>query len=81
MKTTDVRAAALSLSDRDRAELARELIDSLDPATTPLPEGEWSLEWGSEVARRLKQFDVDGEAIEHDVAMSQARQRLAALRR
>lgn len=48
-----VRAEALALSDEQRAQLARDLIESLDaPADTDSAEA-----WDAEIARRLAEID------------------------
>ena len=60
MKTDDLRNAALSLPDAERAALARELIDSLDGASEVEDVSGWASAWGAEIAARMKQFDDDG---------------------
>jgi putative addiction module component (TIGR02574 family) len=44
---------ALTLSDKERAELASHLIDSLDPTVEPDAE----LAWQEEIARRLDEVE------------------------
>jgi putative addiction module component (TIGR02574 family) len=44
---------ALTLSDKERAELASHLIDSLDPTVEPDAE----LAWQEEIARRLEEVE------------------------
>jgi putative addiction module component (TIGR02574 family) len=44
---------ALRLSDRDRANLAVSLIDSLDPSV----DSDWEAAWDQEIARRTKELD------------------------
>ncbi len=45
----DLVAAALSLPEKQRAELAGRLLRSLDE----LPESEWEAKWATESERRL----------------------------
>lgn len=47
--TEDLFAAALSLPEKQRAELAGRLLKSLDE----LPEDEWEAKWAAESERRL----------------------------
>ncbi len=49
MTREDVFAAALSLPERERAELAGQLLKSL----AELPEEEWEAKWLAESERRL----------------------------
>jgi putative addiction module component (TIGR02574 family) len=49
----NILADALQLSDRDRANLAVSLIDSLDPTI----DSDWELAWDQEIARRTKELD------------------------
>jgi putative addiction module component (TIGR02574 family) len=44
---------ALQLSDRDRANLAVSLIDSLDPSI----DSDWEAAWDLEIAQRTKELD------------------------
>ena len=53
-----LRSAALSLPDSDRATLAAELIDSLDPGFDVDHEAAWS----EEIARRIAALD-SGQAM------------------
>lgn len=45
--------AALKLSDRERAELADKLLESIDPA---LDTG-WAESWDAEIAKRIDDLD------------------------
>jgi putative addiction module component (TIGR02574 family) len=54
MEAAELLKHALTLSDKERAELASSLIDSLDPTVDPDVE----LAWQKEIARRLE--DVEG---------------------
>jgi putative addiction module component (TIGR02574 family) len=49
----DLLEKALSLSERERADLACSLIDSLDPSADPGAEGAWN----DEIARRIADLD------------------------
>lgn len=51
MTTEDLFAAALSLPEKKRAELAGRLLKSLDE----LPETEWEAKWVAECERRLEE--------------------------
>ena len=51
----DLLADALSLPERERAELARELIASLDGAPDPDAEELWA----EEIRRRIEEYDKD----------------------
>jgi putative addiction module component (TIGR02574 family) len=46
--------AALQLPERDRAELAAKLIDSIDPTT----DADWAEEWDAEIAKRIEELDT-----------------------
>jgi putative addiction module component (TIGR02574 family) len=48
-----LRAAALALPDGDRATLAAELIDSLDPGL----DVDYESAWSEEIARRIAALD------------------------
>jgi putative addiction module component (TIGR02574 family) len=48
-----ILSAALSLPENDRAVLAAELIDSLDPNS----DADHDAAWGEEIARRIKAID------------------------
>lgn len=51
MTREDLLAAALSLPEKERAELAGRLLESLDE----LPETEWEAKWVAESERRLEE--------------------------
>ena len=53
MEAGDLLKHALTLSDKERAELASSLIDSLDPAVDTDAE----LAWQEEIARRLEEIE------------------------
>jgi putative addiction module component (TIGR02574 family) len=53
MEANELLKHALSLPEKDRAELASSLIDSLDPTVDPDAE----LAWQEEIARRLKDIE------------------------
>lgn len=53
MEAGELLKHALTLSERDRAELASSLIDSLDPTVDPDAE----LAWQQEIARRLAEIE------------------------
>jgi putative addiction module component (TIGR02574 family) len=62
--TEEIRRAALSLPDDDRAALVQDLIDSLPDA---LSEQEWSAAWADELHARYDEYlrgevtPIDGE--------------------
>ena len=79
----DILGAALTLSQKERAELASRLIESLDgPPPTREEQGAIDAAWDAEIARRVKEID-DGTAdlIDADEVFASARSKLAALRR
>ena len=53
MEAGELLKHALTLSDKERAELASHLIDSLDPTVEPDAE----LAWQEEIARRLEEVE------------------------
>jgi len=53
MEAGELLKRALTLSDKERAELASSLIDSLDPAVDTDAE----LAWQEEIARRLEEVE------------------------
>jgi putative addiction module component (TIGR02574 family) len=53
MEAGELLKHALTLSDRERAELASHLIDSLDPTVEPDAE----LAWQEGIARRLEEVE------------------------
>lgn len=54
MKAGELLKHALTLSEKERAELASSLIDSLDPTVDPDAE----LAWQEEIARRLEEIET-----------------------
>ena len=54
MEAGELLKQALALSDKERAELASSLIDSLDPAV----DADCELAWQEEVARRLEDVEA-----------------------
>ncbi len=53
MESGELLKHALSLSDKERADLASTLIDSLDPTVGP----DADLAWQEEIARRLEEVE------------------------
>jgi putative addiction module component (TIGR02574 family) len=53
METSEILKKALALPDKERAELAATLIDSLDPAVDEDAE----IAWQEEIARRLSDVE------------------------
>ena len=53
MEAGELLKHALTLSDKERAELASSLIDSLDPAV----DADAELAWQEEIARRLADIE------------------------
>jgi len=51
--TTKLLENAMQLTDRERAELAASLIESLDPTV----DDDWQSAWDDEIARRVKELD------------------------
>ena len=81
MKFADVRDVALRMTEPDRAELARELIASLDAFDDDVEDAAVvDSAWSQEIARRVREV-VDGTAELHDgeSVFAEARARLAAL--
>jgi putative addiction module component (TIGR02574 family) len=60
---------ALQLPERERADLAVSLIDSLDPSV----DSDWEAAWGREIARRTKELD---EGSVQTVPWSEVRRKL-----
>jgi putative addiction module component (TIGR02574 family) len=54
MEASELLKQALTLSDKERAELASSLIDSLDPTVDPDAEAEWQ----EEISRRLEDVET-----------------------
>ena len=53
MEASELLKHALTLSERERAELASNLIDSLDPTV----DADVELAWQEEIARRLEEVE------------------------
>jgi len=53
MEAGELLKHALTLSDKERAELASSLIDSLDPAV----DSDAELAWQEEIARRVEEVE------------------------
>jgi putative addiction module component (TIGR02574 family) len=53
MEAGELLKHALTLSDKERAELAANLIDSLDP----IVDADAELDWQKEIARRLEEIE------------------------
>jgi len=53
MEASELLKQALTLSEKERAELASSLIDSLDPTVDPDAE----LAWQEEIAHRLEEVE------------------------
>jgi putative addiction module component (TIGR02574 family) len=53
MEASELLKQALTLSDKERAELASNLIDSLDPTV----DADAELAWQEEIARRLEEIE------------------------
>lgn len=53
MEAGELLKRALTLSDKERAELASSLIDSLDPTV----DADAELAWQKEIARRLEEIE------------------------
>jgi putative addiction module component (TIGR02574 family) len=68
-KAQAILADALSLSDKDRADLAGKLIESLDPEV----DSDWEEAWSVEIARRLEQLD---QGLEKTVPWEEARRQI-----
>ena len=69
----DIRQGALSLSIGDRAELARDLIASLDGP----PDDDAQAEWDKELCRRINRLRCGQAALlEPDEVLSRIRARL-----
>lgn len=69
---TKILEDALQLSDRDRANLAVSLIDSLDPSV----DSDWEAAWDQEIARRTKELD---EGSVETIPWSEVRRKLQAV--
>lgn len=56
MTDEEVFAAALRLDQKRRAELASQLLESLDVDVEEISLDEWERAWGKEAARRLEEL-------------------------
>jgi putative addiction module component (TIGR02574 family) len=76
LTTQELLAAALSLPEDQRAELARNLLDSLDDGQDLSPD-EWKEAWSDEVERRVHEIRTGkADLIDGDEALRQVRDRL-----
>jgi len=76
-----VLSAALELSLHERADLAAELLESLDgePGLSP---DEWTDSWTAELGLRLEALRAgELKLIPHDVVMAEVREKLKQLKR
>jgi putative addiction module component (TIGR02574 family) len=72
----EIIAAAMTLPPEARAQIADQLLDSLDPERAEIDAA-----WQTEIETRIREVE-EGRAqlIPHDQAMAQVRQRLQAAR-
>jgi putative addiction module component (TIGR02574 family) len=76
LTTQELLAAALSLPEDQRAELARNLLDSLDDGQDLSPD-EWKAAWSDEIERRVHEIRTGkADLIDGDEALRQVRDRL-----
>jgi hypothetical protein len=80
MTTQELLAAALELPEEKRAELARNLLASLDTDVSDLGDmssEEWTAAWSDEIRRRVVEIR-SGQAVlvDGDDALQQVRERL-----
>jgi putative addiction module component (TIGR02574 family) len=72
----DVVAAAMSLPPEARAQLAEQLLDSLDPRRQ-----EVDAAWAAEIEKRIQEIeDGRAELIPHDEVIARARERAARVK-
>lgn len=77
MSPDDILPAALALSPKERAKLARDLLESLHEGD----DGDVEAPWVEEIERRAQEVeDGTAELIEWDVARDEIAQRLKARR-
>ena len=68
MNAQEVVAAAMSLSEEERAQVLRRLLDAVDPGDD-LTDEDWAAEWGPELDARVDEAIanpttlVDGEVV------------------
>jgi hypothetical protein len=73
----ELLAAALSLPADQRAELAHNLLASLDDREEDLSPDEWEAVWSDEIERRVHELrSGKAETIDGDEALRQVRDRL-----
>jgi putative addiction module component (TIGR02574 family) len=78
MKTLldEIQTRARQLSPEERAELALQLIQSLDVDRTTTAQ-EWEAAWLAECGRRLKRFETgEDQGVPLEVALKRARSQL-----
>jgi putative addiction module component (TIGR02574 family) len=74
--TQDILAAALSLPREARAQLAEQLLDSLDPHRAEIDAA-----WEAEIDARISEIESGrAQLVPHDQAIAQVRERLKARR-
>lgn len=80
MSSAAVRRAALSLPSGERAELAAELLASLDEASAAdlASEGEWDAAWGEELERRVQEVERGAATVPAADVFEAARRRRAS---
>ena len=73
LELESLRNAAMTLSEPERAALARDLVASLDgPADEGVAEA-----WGREIRRRIQQIDLgEAELLDAKEVLSRARDRI-----
>jgi putative addiction module component (TIGR02574 family) len=76
LTTQELFAAALSLPEAQRAELARNLLESLDDGEDISPD-EWTAVWSDEIERRMDEIrSGKAKLIDGDEALRRVRDRL-----
>jgi putative addiction module component (TIGR02574 family) len=76
----EVLASALELSETDRAELAHDLLRSIEPTNTELGV-DHKRAWADEIERRFQRYQSgESQPIPADAVMSRIRDRLNARR-
>ncbi len=79
LTTQELLAAALSLSADQRAELARNLLASLDDREEDLSPEEWEAVWSDEIERRVNGLrSGKAELIDGDEGLRRVRDRLVS---
>jgi putative addiction module component (TIGR02574 family) len=78
MTDEELFSAALKLKPQSRAELASQLLESLESEVKEIPADEWEEAWGQEAARRLEELrEGKGEEIPGDQVLKELRKLLA----